>query len=148
MKLLVTGGAGFIGSHFVDLLLTDPIIEKQISSVLVLDKLTYAGDLKNLDLVAENPKLQFIEGDICDFELMGKISTGFDWIINFAAESHVDRSLVGTDDFVRTNVLGTVNLLNVALKNNLPHFLQVSTDEVYGTIETGSWTEESKLDPR
>ena len=148
MKLLVTGGAGFIGSHFVDLLLTDPIIEKQISRLIVVDKLTYAGDLKNLDLVAENPKLQFIEGDICDFELMSKISKGFDWIINFAAESHVDRSLVGTDDFVRTNVLGTVNLLNVALENNLPHFLQVSTDEVYGTIETGSWTEESKLDPR
>jgi dTDP-glucose 4,6-dehydratase len=148
MKLLVTGGAGFIGSHFVDLLLTDTIIEKQISSVLVLDKLTYAGDLKNLDLVAENPKFQFIEGDICDFELMDRISKDFDWIVNFAAESHVDRSLVGTDDFVRANVLGTVNLLNVALKNNLPHFLQVSTDEVYGTIETGSWTEESKLDPR
>ena len=148
MKLLVTGGAGFIGSHFVDLLLTDPAIENQVSKILVIDKLTYAGDIKNLELVLENPKFQFIEGDICDFELNSKISVGFDWIINFAAESHVDRSLLGTDDFVMTNVLGTVNLLNVALTNKIPHFLQVSTDEVYGTIEIGSWTEESKLDPR
>jgi dTDP-glucose 4,6-dehydratase len=148
VKLLVTGGAGFIGSHFVDLLLTDPAIENQISKVLVIDKLTYAGDINNLELVSENPKFQFIEGDICDFELNSKISVGFDWIINFAAESHVDRSLIGTDDFVMTNVLGTVNLLNVALTNKIPHFLQVSTDEVYGTIEIGSWTEESKLDPR
>ena len=114
----------------------------------MIDKLTYAGDIKNLELVLENPKFQFIEGDICDFELNSKISVGFDWIINFAAESHVDRSLLGTDDFVMTNVLGTVNLLNVALTNKIPHFLQVSTDEVYGTIEIGSWTEESKLDPR
>lgn len=148
MKLLVTGGAGFIGSHFVDLLLTDPAIENQLSKVLVIDKLTYAGDFKNLELVSENPKFQFIEGDICDFALNSKISIGFDWIINFAAESHVDRSLLGTDDFVITNVLGTVNLLNVALTNKIPHFLQVSTDEVYGTIKKGSWNEESKLDPR
>ncbi len=148
MNLLITGGAGFIGSHFVDLLLTDPKIMPNISKVVVLDKLNYAGELRNLNLVEKNSKFVFIKGDICDFELLMNIENNFDWIVNFAAESHVDRSLENPRDFVITNVTGTVNLLNFALKANVKHFLQVSTDEVYGTISSGSWDEKSKLDPR
>ncbi len=148
MKFLVTGGAGFIGSHFVDLLLTDPNIMPEVSKVVVLDKLSYAGDLRNLNLVQNNSKFFFIKGDICDYDLLTKIGNDFDWIVNFAAESHVDRSLENPNDFVLTNVLGTVNLLNFAHANKIKHFLQVSTDEVYGTIQTGSWDESCKLDPR
>ena len=148
MNLLITGGAGFIGSHFVDLLLTDPKIMPNISKVVVLDKLSYAGEFRNLNLVEKNSKFVFIKGDICDFELLMNIENNFDWIVNFAAESHVDRSLENPRDFVMTNVTGTVNLLNFALKANVKHFLQVSTDEVYGTISSGSWDEKSKLDPR
>jgi dTDP-glucose 4,6-dehydratase len=148
LNLLITGGAGFIGSHFVDLLLTDPKIMPNISKVVVLDKLSYAGEFRNLNLVEKNSKFVFIKGDICDFELLMNIENNFDWIVNFAAESHVDRSLENPRDFVMTNVTGTVNLLNFALKANVKHFLQVSTDEVYGTISSGSWDEKSKLDPR
>lgn len=148
MKLLVTGGAGFIGSHFVDLLLNNSEIEHEIFKVVVLDKLTYAGNMDNLNLVKNNPKYEFIKGDICDYELVKRISKDIDCIINFAAESHVDRSLVGANDFVQTNVFGTVNLMNVALANDIPKFLQVSTDEVYGSIASGSWDENSPLDPR
>ena len=148
MNLLITGGAGFIGSHFVDLLLTDPKIMPKISKVIVLDKLSYAGDFRNLHLVEKNSKFIFIKGDICDFDLLMNIEYDFDWIVNFAAESHVDRSLENPMDFVMTNVTGTVNLLNFALEANVKHFLQVSTDEVYGTIFSGSWDEKSKLDPR
>ena len=148
MNLLITGGAGFIGSHFVDLLLTDPKIMPNISKVVVLDKLSYAGEFRNLNLVEKNSKFVFIKGDICDFELLMNIENNFDWIVNFAAESHVDRSLENPRDFVMTNVTGTVNLLNFALKANVKHFIQVSTDEVYGTISSGSWDEKSKLDPR
>ncbi len=148
MKFLITGGAGFIGSHFVDLLLTDPKIMPEVSKVVVLDKLNYAGDLRNLNLVENNSKFFFVKGDICDYELLMKIGNNFDWIVNFAAESHVDRSLENPNDFVLTNVLGTVNLLNFAYTNKIKHFLQISTDEVYGTIQTGSWDENCKLDPR
>lgn len=149
MKILVTGGAGFIGSHFVDLLLSDKEIAKDISKITVLDKLTYAGDLKFLSEARKSPKFQFIQGDICDPNLIrNKKFKKLDWIVNFAAESHVDRSLFGAGEFVNTNVLGTVNLLNMALENSVAHFLQISTDEVYGSILEGTWDEESKLDPR
>lgn len=149
MKILVTGGAGFIGSHFVDLLLSDQEIAKDISKITVLDKLTYAGDLKFLSEARKSSKFQFIQGDICDPNLISnKEFKKLDWIVNFAAESHVDRSLFGAGEFVNTNVLGTVNLLNMALENSVAHFLQISTDEVYGSILEGTWDEESKLDPR
>ena len=149
MKILVTGGAGFIGSHFVDLLLSDQEIAKDISKIIVLDKLTYAGDLKFLFEARKSSKFHFIQGDICDPNLISnKEFKKLDWIVNFAAESHVDRSLFGAGEFVNTNVLGTVNLLNMALENSVAHFLQISTDEVYGSILEGTWDEESKLDPR
>lgn len=145
MRVLVTGGAGFIGSHFVELALTDQF--SQISSVIVLDKLTYAGKLSNLNKVANNPNFEFVQGDICDPEIVDKIVSNVDAIINFAAESHVDRSIENSSEFVRTNVLGTQVLLEAARIHNLKKFLQVSTDEVYGSIPEGSWDENQPLHP-
>jgi dTDP-glucose 4,6-dehydratase len=136
VKVLVTGGAGFIGSHFVR---TMPDAQ-----VTVLDLLTYAGDRANLDGVAH----EFVHGDICDAELLRRVVPGHDVVFHFAAESHVDRSIVGASDFVRTNVLGTQTLLQACLDAEIPKVVQVSTDEVYGTIETGSWTEDEPLKPR
>ena len=145
MRVLVTGGAGFIGSHFVELALTDQF--SQISSVIVLDKLTYAGKLSNLNKVANNPNFDFVQGDICDPQIVDKIVSNVDAIINFAAESHVDRSIENSSEFVRTNVLGTQVLLEAARIHNLKKFLQVSTDEVYGSIPEGSWDENQPLHP-
>jgi dTDP-glucose 4,6-dehydratase len=145
VRVLVTGGAGFIGSHFVELALTDQF--SQISSVIVLDKLTYAGKLANLNKVANNPNFDFVQGDICDPQIVDKIVSNVDAIINFAAESHVDRSIENSSEFVRTNVLGTQVLLEAAKIHNLKKFLQVSTDEVYGSIPEGSWDENQPLHP-
>ncbi len=145
MRVLVTGGAGFIGSHFVELALTDQF--SQISSVIVLDKLTYAGKLANLNKVANNPNFDFVQGDICDPQIVDKMVSNVDAIINFAAESHVDRSIENSSEFVRTNVLGTQVLLEAARIHNLKKFLQVSTDEVYGSIPEGSWDENQPLHP-
>jgi dTDP-glucose 4,6-dehydratase len=145
MRVLVTGGAGFIGSNFVEMALTDQFPE--ISSVLVLDKLTYAGKLSNLSSVAHNPNYEFIQGDICDIELVNDLVPKVDAIINFAAESHVDRSIENSSEFIRTNVLGTQVLLDAAKKHKLKKFLQVSTDEVYGSIPEGSWDENEPLLP-
>lgn len=145
MRLLVTGGAGFIGSNFVELALTDQFPE--ISSVIVLDKLTYAGKLSNLSGVDENPNFDFIRGDICDVELVNSIAKKVDAIINFAAESHVDRSIENSSEFVRTNVLGTQVLLDAAKNHKIKRFVQVSTDEVYGSILEGSWDENQPLLP-
>ncbi len=119
---------------------------KGYSSVTVLDKLTYAGNLSNLSSCSEND-FEFIEGDICDFELMETLVAKNDLVVNFAAESHVDRSINGARDFVLTNVLGTQTLLEASLKGNITKFMQVSTDEVYGSIETGSWKESEPLLP-
>lgn len=145
MRVLVTGGAGFIGSNFVEMALTDQFPD--ISRVLVLDKLTYAGKLSNLNAVANDPNFEFIQGDICDVELVDKLTAGVDAIINFAAESHVDRSITSSSEFVRTNVLGTQVLLDAAKSYQIGKFVQVSTDEVYGSILEGSWDEDEPLLP-
>ena len=144
MRLLVTGGAGFIGSNFVRRIIdgTFPGIDR----VTVLDKLTYAGTLKNLEMLPKN-SFEFIKGDISDSGLVDELSKRHDAIINFAAESHVDRSITGARDFIETNVLGVQNLLAAALTNEVKTFVQISTDEVYGTISKGSWSEEFPLLP-
>jgi len=147
MKLLITGGAGFIGSHFVRLVLR----ERPNWAVVNLDLLTYAGNLGNLsDLIGEK-RHQFMKGDIRDKALVEKLASECDGIINFAAESHVDRSILGPEVFLQTNVMGTLNLLEAAKKTSAKRkfrYLQISTDEVYGTLgATGRFTEETPLAP-
>ena len=144
MKILVTGGAGFIGSHFVRSQLLE---ESNWSEIIVLDALTYAGNLENLNGVFENPRLKFINGDITNVPLVQSISAGVNTIVNFAAESHVDKSIESSAEFIRSNVLGTHVLLESALRNNIQRYIQISTDEVYGSIDTGSWDEKEMLSP-
>ncbi|WP_092531263.1 dTDP-glucose 4,6-dehydratase [Amycolatopsis arida] len=147
MRVLVTGGAGFIGSHYVRQALTGRYPTVADAEVVVLDKLTYAGCRENLAPVAANPRLRFVQGDIRDAELVGELMRGVDLVVHFAAESHVDRSILGAADFVLTNVAGTQTLLQAALDASVGKFVHVSTDEVYGSIEEGSWTEEHPLEP-
>ena len=147
MRVLVTGGAGFIGSHYVRSVLGDAWGLQAPESVVVLDMLTYAGNTANLDPVAEDPRLRFVEGDILDPVLVGELMAGADAVVHFAAESHVDRSILGAADFVMTNVVGTQTLLDAARHHGVDKFVHVSTDEVYGSIETGSWDEERPLEP-
>jgi dTDP-glucose 4,6-dehydratase len=143
MKILVTGGAGFIGSNFVRRVIDNP----KYAKVTVLDSLTYAGNLNNLAPISKSQKYVFIKGDICNLEIVSEVTKDIDVIINFAAESHVDRSISNPHQFLNTNVLGTQTLLDAALKNNVPRFIQISTDEVYGSINEGSWTEDWPLSP-
>ena len=145
MRYFITGGAGFIGSHFVRMLLTEEA--HRTEQVTVLDKFTYSGNEANLVEFAENPKFQLIRGDICDGKILTKSLPGHDVIIHFAAESHVDRSIDSAKQFVVTNVLGTLTLLEAARIAEIPTFIQVSTDEVYGSIESGSWLETEPLLP-
>jgi dTDP-glucose 4,6-dehydratase len=147
MQLLVTGGAGFIGSHYVRTVLGDAWGLEAPASVTVLDKLTYAGNLANLDPVGHDPRLRFVEGDILDSMLVAELVAEADAVVHFAAESHVDRSILGAADFVMTNVVGTQTLLDAAREHGVDRFVHVSTDEVYGSIATGSWTEEEPLLP-
>ncbi len=147
MRVLVTGGAGFIGSHYVRQVLTGAYPALREAEVVVLDKLTYAGNEANLAPVAADPRLRFVRGDICDNALVTEVMTGVDLVVHFAAESHVDRSILGSADFVLTNVLGTQNLLQAAVEAGVGKFVHVSTDEVYGSIEHGSWTEDHLLEP-
>jgi len=144
VRILVTGGAGFIGSNFVRRIIDGTY--SGFSAVTVLDKLTYAGTLTNLsELPADS--FEFVKGDICDSELVGRLVNEHDLVVNFAAESHVDRSINGARDFVITNVLGTQTLLDAVKSSNVKTYLQVSTDEVYGSIEEGSWPETDPLLP-
>jgi len=147
MRVLVTGGAGFIGSHYVRQALSGAYPSVADAEVVVLDKLTYAGNEANLAPVADSPRFRFVRGDICDAELVAETMSGVDLVVHFAAESHVDRSISGSADFVLTNVVGTQTLLQGALDAGVGKFVHVSTDEVYGTIETGSWTEDHLLEP-
>ncbi|MFN8076532.1 MAG: dTDP-glucose 4,6-dehydratase [Kineosporiaceae bacterium] len=147
VKLVVTGGAGFIGSHFVRTLLSGGYPEFVGAEVTVLDKLTYAGNLANLDPVKDSPGLRFVHGDILDQGLVRDVLAGADAVVHFAAESHVDRSIMGSTEFVMTNVVGTQTLLDAALELKVGRFLHVSTDEVYGSIPEGSWPETHPLEP-
>jgi dTDP-glucose 4,6-dehydratase len=147
MRVLVTGGAGFIGSHYVRQLIGGAYPAYADAEVVVLDKLTYAGCEENLASVAGDPRLRFVRGDICDAALVSGLMRGVDVVVHFAAESHVDRSILGATEFVTTNVVGTQILLQCALDADVTRFVQVSTDEVYGSIEHGSWSEEHPLQP-
>lgn len=148
MTILITGGAGFIGSHFTRLKV------RQQKKVVVLDKLTYAGNLENLDEIMNDsnklPYFRFHKGDICDKRLVEKIvkEEGVSIIINFAADSHVDRSIMNADSFIDTDIKGTYTLLEVAKENDIKKFIQISTDEVYGSITSGSFKEDDALHPR
>ena len=147
MKILVTGGAGFIGSNFVRRTLEDKYPGLEGADVVVLDALTYSGNLANLESVADSPRYTFVHGDIRDAALLDTLFVGLDAVVHFAAESHVDRSVRDASIFVETNVLGTQQLLDAALRSGLPRFVHVSTDEVYGSIAEGSWNEERALEP-
>ena len=140
MRILVTGAAGFIGSTYVR-----AVLETQGDDIVVLDKLTYAGRKENLQDVAE--RIEFVEGAIEDRELVRQVMEGCDAVVNFAAESHVDRSIADQDAFARAHVIGTSVLLDAAREHGVKRYLQVSTDEVYGSIEKGSFTETSPLNP-
>ncbi len=142
MKILVTGGAGFVGSNFINYML-----KKYDYKIINLDKLTYAGNLENLVKASKNNDYTFVKGDICDKELVLDLLSNCDAIINFAAESHVDRSIESPDIFIQTNVNGTVNLLNCAIAKKIERFIQISTDEVYGSIKEGYFTETTPISP-
>lgn len=145
LRLLVTGGAGFIGSNFIHYLLQ----KYPEYRILNLDKLTYAGNLENLADLEHNPRYTFIQGDICDPEcVQTALQQGVDVVINFAAESHVDRSILASSEFVQTNIVGTLNLLECCRKNKIGRYLQISTDEVYGSLgPAGAFTEQTPIAP-
>ncbi|HLH59908.1 MAG TPA: dTDP-glucose 4,6-dehydratase [Streptosporangiaceae bacterium] len=147
MRVLVTGGAGFIGSHYVRTLLGGGFPGCEPERVTVLDKLTYAGNLANLDPVVRDRRYVFVRGDICDPVLLGRIVPGHDVVLNFAAETHVDRSIAGASDFVASNVSGVQVLLQACLEAGVGRVVQISTDEVYGSIESGAWAEDAPLEP-
>jgi len=141
MKIVITGGCGFIGSNFIRYML-----EKYPSyKILNIDKLTYAGNLENLKDIEKNPNYKFLKKDICDKDLE-KFIDDYDVIVNFAAESHVDRSIYQPDIFLKTDIFGTFNLLEICKKKNI-RFIQISTDEVYGSIKKGSFEEKANLNP-
>lgn len=143
MKILVTGGAGFIGSNFIRHLLA----AHADCRVVNLDKLTYAGNLENLRDVESDPRYQFVHGDICDATLVREVMASVDAVVNFAAETHVDRANLGADEFLRANVHGTYTLLNAARELGVVRFVQISTDEVYGSLAAGAARESDPLNP-
>lgn len=143
MKLLVTGGAGFIGSNFIRLMLN----KYSDYEVINLDALTYAGNLDNLKDIDQNQNYRFVQGDIRNEDVVDKVMKGVDAVVNFAAESHVDRSIGGPADFIQTDVYGTFVLLEAARQHGVGRYLQISTDEVYGSIKEGSFVETDRLEP-
>jgi dTDP-glucose 4,6-dehydratase len=147
LRILVTGGAGFIGSEFVRATLQGRLPESAGVEVTVLDCLTYSGNRENLAPVADDSRYRFILGDTTDPEAVDAAVAGHDAIVHFAAETHVDRSIQSAARFARTNVVGTQLLLEAAHRHGVVRFVHVSTDEVYGSIRDGSWTEETPLDP-
>jgi dTDP-glucose 4,6-dehydratase len=147
MRILVTGGAGFIGSHYVRQTLAGAYPAFSDADVTVLDLLSYAGTLTNLGQVEHSPRYRFVRGDIRDADLVNGLMHRVDLVVHFAAESHVDRSIAGCADFVSTNVGGTQTLLQAALTQGVATFVHVSTDEVYGSIAEGSWSEDHLLEP-
>ena len=147
MRILVTGGAGFIGSHYVRTMLTGGYPRFEQASVTVLDKLTYAGNLANLEPVAQHPRYAFVRGDIGDEALLRRVVPGHDLVINFAAETHVDRSIAAAPDFVAANVAGVQVLLQACVDAGVHRVVQVSTDEVYGDVAVGSPAEDAPLAP-
>lgn len=144
MKILITGGAGFIGSNYINELVSR---DSQWSEIMVLDALTYAGNLANLEPALSDNRVKFIKGDIRNPELVEKLMSKVHTVVHFAAESHVDRSIINPNNFISVNVLGTGILLKSALDQNIKKFLHVSTDEIYGSIKSGSWTENSPAKP-
>ena len=149
MQVFITGGAGFIGSEFARSALNGSLKEFNIepTELIVYDSLTYAGNMQNLDILQNNNNFRFIHGNICDPNLNQHVPYECDLVINFAAESHVDRSLSNASIFIETNVLGTQNVLEVVKEKKVKKFIQVSTDEVYGSITNGSWDENFPLSP-
>ena len=147
MKILVTGGAGFIGSNFVRRTLEDAYEGLEGAEVVVYDALTYSGNPANLAPVADSPRFTFVQADIRDAGALDDVLPGVDTVVHFAAESHVDRSVRDSGIFVETNVLGTQRLLDASLRAGIQRFVHVSTDEVYGSIAEGSWTEDRPLEP-
>jgi dTDP-glucose 4,6-dehydratase len=147
MRILVTGGAGFIGSNFVRRTLEDAYPGLEGADVVVYDSLTYSGNLENLAPVADSPRYSFVQGDIRDVGVLDEVLPGVDTVVHFAAESHVDRSVRDSGIFVETNVLGTQRLLDASLRAGVSRFVHVSTDEVYGSIAEGSWDEQRPLEP-
>ena len=143
MNILITGGAGFIGSHFVNLMTKSSIVKK----IYILDKLTYASNLSNLGETLSVPNIEFIHAGIEDDVVVGSVMKNVDAVVNFAAESHVDRSISDARPFINSNILGVQVLLDKALENGVEKFIQISTDEVYGSIEIDSFDEESPLNP-
>ena len=141
MRHLITGGAGFIGCNFVRHMLR----EHPDDEIVVLDKLTYAGRMENLEEVID--RITFVKGDICDKEIVSTAMEGCDRVVNFAAESHVDRSITTPEDFVRTDVIGVFTLLEEARRRDIGRFVQISTDEVYGSTVSGSFSEKGILNP-
>ena len=143
MRYLITGGAGFIGSNFIRLLL-----EKEPNSKIInFDKLTYAANLDNLRDIEKNKNYKFVKGDICNKKIVEKLIKKTDIVVHFAAETHVDRSIIEAGEFIKSDIYGTFVLLNMARKSKIERFMHISTDEVYGSVQEGSFTEESTLRP-